>query len=124
MADTNAGTTTPATTEGSKGKGKGKRTPMSYELLDVETLKSLMDRAAQLPSSTVVYVQLPSPPGVHKDKPVRKDYERGVLAELEAGNNAKLYNERKLCVAQMGPVFQFKAVVKEETIRKVSVKKV
>jgi len=112
----NTATTPPA--------GKPKRTPLPFKLLAAETIKSLMARAATLPADTVVYMEVPTPPSVRQDKPIRRDFDRGVLAELEAGNNVDVYNDRALTVAQMGEEFRFKAVVKEETIRKVSVKKV
>ena len=120
MADNDTGTTPPA------GKSKSKRTPLPYELLDVETIKSLLARADKLPADTVVYVRVQSPPNVRQDKPLRKDFERGVLAELENGKKEAIdiYNDRRLCVAQVGPSFRYKSAVKEEVIRKVTVQKV
>lgn len=120
MANTNTQTTTtpPA------AAGKKKRIPLPYELLAAETIKSLKARIGELPEGQVVYLQVKTPPGVRKDKPIRRDFERGVLAELEAGNHVKLYNNRVLRVAQLGEEFQFSAKVKEETIRKVTVTRV
>lgn len=105
---------------------KNTRKPLPYELLSAETIKSLLARADQLPADTVVYVQVPPPANVRKDKPIRRDYERGVQAALEGGNKASVdaYNDRPLCVAQVGPTFRYKAAVKEEVIRKVTVVKV
>lgn len=107
-------------------KPKGKRAPLPYALLSTETVKSLLARADKLPSDTVVYVQVKTPANVRKDKPIRRDFERGVLAALEGGAKEDIdaYNDRPLCVAQLGEKFRFKSAVKEETIRKVTVTKV
>lgn len=64
---------------------------------------------------------LPMPASVRLDKRIRNDVKRGVKAELEEGKNAKIYNDRTLCVVQVGPTFRFKAAVKEEIVRKVTI---
>jgi hypothetical protein len=94
---------------------KNTRKPLPYQLL-----AKRLDKEGKV----IGYDIVQSPPNVRADRPLRKDFERGVLAELEAGTNVEVYNDRPFCVAQIGETFRFKAAVKEEVIRKVTVQKV
>jgi hypothetical protein len=104
-----------------KPKTKRTKKPLTYQLLASETVKSLLERASDLPTATVVYVAVPPPNTVRKDKPRRDDYKRGVKAALEAGENIEVYNDRALVVGSFGDTFRFKAEVEEVTVRKVKV---
>lgn len=97
-------------------KPKKTRTNLTYELLTPRLNGN---------GEKVGYDIVPTPSNVKKDKPRRDDFERGVKAALEAGNEAaEAYNDKPLLVAAFGPGFCYTAKVEEVTVRKVKVSKV